>query len=170
MSLLSILRYPDSRLTKTAEAVTVFDDELKKLVADMAQTMYRAPGIGLAAPQVDISKQIVVIDISESRTDLRVLINPKITKTSSARKVATEGCLSVPGYYEELERFAEVTVRAQDENGKSFVMHAKDLMAVCVQHELDHLKGFMFVDYLSPLKRNRIKTKMQKEDRANKKS
>lgn len=168
MSLLPILRYPDPRLNQVAEPVTVFDEQLKTLVSDMAQTMYDAPGIGLAAPQVDVHRQVIVIDISEERNTLQVFINPEIVTASAEKALYDEGCLSVPGIYEEVERPARVTVRAQDVNGKFFDIQAEGLMAVCLQHEIDHLKGFMFVDYLSQLKRNRIKTKMLKEEREKK--
>lgn len=167
MSRLPILRYPDSRLHKVAGPVTAFDARLKKLVADMAETMYDAPGIGLAAPQVDVHEQLVIIDTSETRTDLRVFINPEIVWVSPEKAVFDEGCLSVPGIYEEVERPAKVRVKALDANGKPFELMAEGLMAVCVQHELDHLKGFVFVEYLSQLKRNRIKQKMLKEEREN---
>ncbi len=165
MSILPILRYPDPRLNKIAKPVTVFDDRLKRLVKDMAETMYDAPGLGLAAPQIDVHEQIVVIDISEKRDSLQVFINPEIVTASAEKSVFDEGCLSVPGIYEEVERPARVTVRAQDINGKFFEIQADELMAVCIQHEIDHLKGFVFVDYLSQLKRNRIKTRMLKEER-----
>lgn len=165
MPLLNILRYPDPRLHKIAKPVTVFDARLKELVADMADTMYHAPGIGLAATQVDVHEQIIVIDISENRSELRVFINPEIITASEEKKPWQEGCLSVPGVYDEVERPARVKVRALDENGQPFELDAEGLLAVCIQHEMDHLKGFVFVDYLSPLKRNRIKTKMQKEER-----
>ncbi|MDO8654485.1 MAG: peptide deformylase [Undibacterium sp.] len=165
MSILNILRYPDSRLHKMAKPVTVFDARLKKLVADMAETMYDAPGVGLAASQVDVHEQLVVIDTSESNSALQVFINPEIIWTSPERKVYDEGCLSVPGIYDEVERAAEIRVRAFDIEGTSFELHADGLLAVCIQHEMDHLIGKVFVEYLSPLKRNRIKTKMLKEER-----
>lgn len=165
MSILNILRYPDPRLHKIAVPVTVFDDQLKKLVADMAETMYDAPGVGLAASQVDVHQQLVVIDTSETNSELRVFINPEIIWASEERKVYDEGCLSVPGVYDDVERPAEVKVRALDVDGKPFELHADGLLAVCIQHEMDHLKGKVFVEYLSPLKRNRIKTKMLKEER-----
>ena len=168
MSLLSILRYPDPRLNKVAKPVTVFDKRLATLVNDMAKTMYAAPGIGLAAPQIDVHEQIIVIDISEEHNTLQVFINPEIVTASTEKAVFDEGCLSVPGIYEEVERPARVTVRAQDIHGDFFDIKAEGLMSVCVQHEIDHLRGFMFVDYISPLKRNRIKTKMLKEERENK--
>lgn len=165
MSILNILRYPDPRLHKVAKPVTVFDDNLKKLVADMAETMYDAPGVGLAASQVDVHEQLVVIDVSETNDQLQVFINPEIIWASEEKKVYDEGCLSVPGIYDDVERPAEVKVRALDINGQPFEIHADGLLAVCIQHEMDHLKGKVFVEYLSPLKRNRIKTKLQKEER-----
>lgn len=166
MSILNILRFPDPRLHKIAKPVSVFDERLKTLVADMAQTMYDAPGVGLAASQVDVHEQVVVIDTSETGNELRVFINPEITWSSPELQVYDEGCLSVPGIYDGVERPAEVKVRALDEHGKEFEVHATGLLAVCIQHEMDHLKGKVFVEYLSPLKRNRIKAKMQKEERA----
>jgi peptide deformylase len=165
MSLLPILRYPDPRLHKVAKPVTVFDKRLKKLVADMAETMYEAPGVGLAASQVDVHEQLVVIDTSETHDDLRVFINPEITWASPDKQVYDEGCLSVPGIYDGVERPARVKVRALDLDGKPFEIEADGLLAVCIQHEMDHLKGKVFVEYLSPLKRNRIKTRMLKEER-----
>ncbi|MEA5097778.1 MAG: peptide deformylase [Burkholderiaceae bacterium] len=165
MPLLNILRYPDSRLTKVAKPVTVFDARLKQLVADMAETMYDAPGIGLAAPQVNVQEQLVVIDLTETRDDLRVFINPEIVWASEEKKACREGCLSVPGIYDEVERSERVKVCAFDVDGKAFELEAEGWLAVCIQHELDHLKGRLFVDYLSPLKRRRIKEKMQKEER-----
>jgi peptide deformylase len=148
-----------------AKPVTSFDARLKQLIADMAETMYDAPGVGLAASQVDVHEQLVVIDISEANDQLQVFINPEIIWASEERKVYDEGCLSVPGIYDGVERPAEVKVKALDADGKEFEIHAKDLLAVCIQHELDHLKGKVFVEYLSPLKRNRIKTKLVKEER-----
>ncbi|MDO9191831.1 MAG: peptide deformylase [Undibacterium sp.] len=165
MSILNILRYPDPRLHKIAKPITLFDERLKKLTRDMAETMYDAPGVGLAAPQVDVHEQLVVIDTSETNSDLLILINPEIIWASAERKMYDEGCLSVPGIYDGVERAAEVKVRALDIDGKSFELHADGLLAVCVQHEMDHLIGKVFVEYLSPLKRNRIKTKMIKEER-----
>jgi peptide deformylase len=165
MSLLNILRYPDARLHKVAKPVTVFDERLKKLVTDMAETMYDAPGVGLAATQVDQHIQLILIDISDTHDALRVLINPLIVWASPEREIYDEGCLSVPGIYDGVERAARVRVRAQDSDGTFFEFDAEGLMAVCVQHEMDHLKGKVFVEYLSPLKRNRIKSKMLKEER-----
>ncbi|WP_211461261.1 peptide deformylase [Collimonas silvisoli] len=165
MSLLNILRYPDARLHKIAKPVTVFDTRLKKLIADMAETMYEAPGVGLAASQVDVHEQLVVIDTSDAGTDLRVFINPEILWASEEKQIYDEGCLSVPGVYDGVERPARVKVRALDADGKPFEVDADGLLAVCIQHEMDHLKGKVFVEYLSPLKRNRIKAKMLKEER-----
>ena len=169
MALLPILRYPDSRLHKIAKPVTVFDERLKKLAADMAETMYEAPGVGLAATQVDVHEQLIVIDTSETRDQLRVLVNPEIIWASEERQVYEEGCLSVPGIYDGVERPSRVRVRALDVEGNSYEFDADGLLAVCVQHEMDHLKGKVFVEYLSPLKRNRIKSKLQKEERELKK-
>lgn len=163
--LLNILRYPDPRLHKVAKPVAIFDEGLKKLAADMAETMYEAPGVGLAATQVDVHEQLMVIDTSETRDDLRVFINPQIVWASDEKLVYEEGCLSVPGIYDGVERPARVRVRALDLDGKAFELEADGLLAVCIQHEMDHLKGKVFVDYLSPLKRNRIKTKLLKEER-----
>lgn len=165
MSLLNILRYPDPRLHKIAKPVTTFDARLKKLVDDMAETMYDAPGVGLAASQVDVHQQLIVIDTSDTRSDLRVFINPEIVWASPELQVYEEGCLSVPGIYDGVERHAQVKVKALDVEGKSFEVDAEGLLAVCIQHEMDHLKGKVFVEYLSPLKRNRIKAKMLKEER-----
>jgi peptide deformylase len=165
MSILNILRYPDSRLHKVAKPVTVFDERLKTLVADMAETMYEAPGVGLAASQVDVHEQIIVIDTSETHTELRAYINPELIWVSPEMQVYDEGCLSVPGIYDGVERHASVKVRALDTDGKPFELEAEGLLAVCIQHEMDHLKGKVFVEYLSPLKRNRIKAKLLKEER-----
>lgn len=165
MALLNILRYPDPRLHKIAKPVTQFDARLKQLIADMAETMYEAPGVGLAATQVDVHERLIVIDTTETKDDLQVFINPEITWSSPAKQVYDEGCLSVPGVYDDVERPAEVKVRALDADGKPFEIHADGLLAVCIQHEMDHLVGKVFVEYLSPLKRNRIKARMQKEER-----
>ncbi|NVE00873.1 peptide deformylase [Massilia sp. BJB1822] len=166
MSKLNILRYPDPRLHKVAKPVTVFDARLAKLVEDMAETMYDAPGIGLAATQVDVHERVVIIDISETKDQLTAFINPEVIWASEEKHVYEEGCLSVPGIYDGVERPARVKVRAQDVKGEFFEVEADDLLAVCIQHEMDHLLGKVFVEYLSPLKRNRIKTKLQKEERA----
>lgn len=165
MSILNILRYPDPRLHKIAKPVTTFDARIKTLVADMAETMYDAPGVGLAASQVDVHEQVIVIDTSETRTELRAYINPELIWVSPEMQIYDEGCLSVPGVYDGVERHAKVKVRAYDADGKQFELEAEGLLAVCIQHEMDHLKGKVFVEYLSPLKRNRIKTKMLKEER-----
>ncbi|MEC4718808.1 peptide deformylase [Noviherbaspirillum sp. CPCC 100848] len=165
MSLLNILRYPDPRLHKVAKPVTVFDERLKKLAADMAETMYDAPGVGLAATQIDVHEQLIVIDTSDTHDALQVFINPEIVWASEERQVYDEGCLSVPGIYDGVERPSRVKVRALDLEGKPFEIEADGLLAVCIQHEMDHLKGKVFVEYLSPLKRNRIKTKLLKEER-----
>lgn len=165
MSLLNILRYPDPRLHKLAKPVTVFDERLKQLTADMAQTMYDAPGVGLAATQVDVHQQVIVIDTSETHDALQIFINPTIVWASEEKRVYDEGCLSVPGVYDGVERPAQVKVRAQDVNGAIFEVEADGLLAVCIQHEMDHLQGKVFVEYLSPLKRNRIKAKLLKEGR-----
>ena len=167
MALLNILCYPDPRLHKVATPVTAFDDKLRKLVADMLETMYEAQGVGLAATQVDVHQRLVVLDTSEERNQATVLVNPEITWYSEERFKGEEGCLSVPGIYDGVERAVAVKVKAADEHGQVREFEAEGLMAVCVQHELDHLMGKVFVEYLSPLKRNRIKTKMlkaQKED------
>ena len=145
--------------------MAIFDERLKKLAADMAETMYDAPGVGLAATQIDVHEQLIVIDVSETHDELRVFINPEIVWASDEKLVYEEGCLSVPGIYDGVERSARVKVRALDLEGKSFELEADGLLAVCIQHEMDHLKGKVFVEYLSPLKRNRIKTKLLKEER-----
>jgi peptide deformylase len=164
MALLPILHYPDPRLKTVARPVTVFDAELKQFVADMAETMYAAPGVGLAATQVDVHRQVIVIDISENHDDLKVLINPRILE-ADGRQVCEEGCLSVPGIYEEVERAQHIRVEAVDVDGKPYTFEAEDLLAVCVQHEMDHLKGKVFVDYLSRLKQSRIRHKIEKGTR-----
>ncbi|MFN3788720.1 peptide deformylase [Massilia sp.] len=166
MALLKILRYPDPRLHKVAKPVTEFGTErLRQLVSDMAETMYDAPGVGLAATQVDVHERVVVIDVSETSDKLMVFINPEITWASEEKQVYDEGCLSVPGIYDGVERPARVKVKAHDVEGKEFELEADGLLAVCIQHEMDHLMGKVFVEYLSPLKRNRIKAKLQKEER-----
>ena len=164
MALLPILRYPDSRLHTVAAPVARVDDEIRKLVADMAETMYEAPGIGLAATQVDVHRRIVVIDVSEDKSGLMALINPEILERSG-EQVCEEGCLSVPGIYEKVSRAERVKVRALNENGESFEFEADGLLAVCVQHEIDHLDGKVFVEYLSQLKLGRIKSKLAKKAR-----
>ena len=164
MALLNILRYPDPRLYKRAAPVAEVDESVRALVRNMAETMYAAPGVGLAATQVDVDKRVIVIDASESRNELLVLINPEIVSRDGVQ-YCEEGCLSVPGIYEPVERAERVTVRALGLDGKSFTFVAEKILAVCIQHEMDHLKGKVFVEYLSPLKRNRIKTKMLKARR-----
>lgn len=161
MAKLTILRYPDPRLYTVAKPVTQVDDRIRKLVADMAETMYAAPGIGLAATQVDVHLQVLVIDISEERNDLRVFINPSIVSADGIA-IHEEGCLSVPGIYDKVTRAEKVTVQALDIDGKPFTLEAEGLMAVCVQHEMDHLIGKVFVQYLSTLKQSRIKNKLKK--------
>ena len=166
MALLPILRYPDPRLHTVAKPVAEIDDRVRKLVADMAETMYDAPGVGLAATQVDVHLRVITIDVSETKDDLKVLINPRIVATSQQGKVYEEGCLSVPGVYDEVERPESVTVEATGLDGKRFRLQADGLLAVCVQHEIDHLDGKVFVQYLSRLKQNRIRTRMLKAERA----
>ena len=161
MALLPILRYPDPRLHKIAAKVAVIDAEIRELVADMAETMYAAPGIGLAATQVDVHKRVVVIDISEDKQDLLALINPEILERSGECE-GEEGCLSVPGVYETVRRSDYVRVRALDLDGQPFELEAEGLLAVCIQHELDHLDGKVFVQHLSQLKQTRIKGKIAK--------
>jgi peptide deformylase len=161
MAKLAILRYPDPRLYTVAKPVATVDERIRRLVADMAETMYAAPGIGLAATQVDQHVQALVIDISEERNDLRVFINPVLI-SSDGIAIHEEGCLSVPGIYDKVTRAERVTVQALDAEGKSFTLEAEGLMAVCVQHEMDHLLGKVFVQYLSPLKQSRIKNKLKK--------
>ena len=163
MALLNILRYPDPRLHKTARPVARVDDDIRRLVRDMAETMYVAPGIGLAATQVDVHKQIIVIDASDTRDQLVVLINPEILWRSETEKDCEEGCLSVPGVYETVTRPERIRVRALDADGMAFERDAEGLLAVCIQHEMDHLRGKVFVEYLSRLKQSRIRAKMQKQ-------
>jgi peptide deformylase len=165
MAILNILRYPDPRLHKVAKPVTEFGERLNQLVADMAETMYEAPGVGLAASQVDVHERLVVIDITETKDELRVFVNPEIIWASDEKQLYDEGCLSVPGIYDGVERPARVKVRALDQKGQPFELEADGLLAVCIQHEMDHLMGKVFVEYLSPLKRNRIKSKLLKEER-----
>jgi peptide deformylase len=164
MTILKILHYPDPRLRAVAQPVTQVDDSIRTLVADMAETMYQAPGIGLAAIQVGVTKRVVVIDISEQRNALMVFINPEITERDGVQ-VMEEGCLSVPGIFDEVERASHIRARALDQNGKPFELEADGLLAVCIQHEIDHLDGKVFVDYLSRLKQNRIRKKLEKQER-----
>jgi peptide deformylase len=165
MSKLTILRYPDPRLHKVARPVEAVDDRIRALVDDMLETMYDAQGIGLAATQVDVHERVIVIDTSEERNAPLVLINPELTVRSTEKVTGDEGCLSVPQVYDRVERHAEVTVKALDRDGREVTLPADGLLAICIQHEMDHLMGKVFVEYLSPLKRNRIRTKMQKRSR-----
>jgi peptide deformylase len=163
MALLPILRYPDPRLHKVAKPVQAVDARIRSLIADMIETMHDANGIGLAATQVDVHERLIVIDVSEERNQPMVLINPEITWASPERVRGDEGCLSVPGIYDGVERAAAVKIAAMDGDGRSRAIEADGLLAVCIQHEMDHLLGKVFVEYLSPLKRNRIKTKLLKQ-------
>jgi len=165
MAILNILEYPDPRLYTVAKPVKQVDMNIRKLIDDMAETMYAAPGIGLAATQVDVHQQVIVMDLSEDKQQLQVFINPRIVNRCGTQQYE-EGCLSVPGVYENVTRAEKVTIEALDCDGKSFTLEAEGLLAVCIQHEMDHLLGKVFVDYLSPLKKTRIKTKMQKRHRA----
>lgn len=164
MALLPILRFPDPRLKKIAAPVSKIDEGIRKLAADMAETMYEAPGIGLAATQVDVHKRVVVIDISEEKNDLRVFVNPEVVRCDGAA-LGEEGCLSVPGIYDKVERAERVTVNYLDLDGQPQTLAADGLLAVCIQHEIDHLNGKVFVDHLSQLKQTRIKTKLAKQAR-----
>jgi peptide deformylase len=163
VALLPILEYPDLRLRKVAQPVTVFDGRLRQLVNDMGQTMYAAPGIGLAATQVDVHERIIVIDVSENKDQLRVFINPEIVWASDETALCEEGCLSVPGIYDEVRRPARVRVKFQDVDGNPHELDCEGMLAVCIQHEMDHLTGKVFVDYLSSLKQDRIRTKLKKK-------
>ncbi len=162
MALLPLLYFPDPRLHTVAKPIQVVDDRVRRLITDMLQTMYEAKGIGLAATQVDVHERLIVIDTSQERDQPLVLINPEIVWNSVETHLNEEGCLSVPGIYDGVERFDAITVKALDRDGKSRIVQAEDLLAVCIQHEMDHLIGKVFVEYLSPLKRNRIKKKMLK--------
>jgi len=164
MALLRILEYPDPRLRTRAQPVTAVTDEIRRLVDDMLETMYAAPGVGLAATQVDVHLRVLVIDVSEARDQPRVLINPEIIARDGL-ETCEEGCLSVPGYTESVERSAEVRVRALDRDGQPYELAAEGLLAVCVQHEMDHLEGKLFVDYLSELKRKRLRKRLEKSRR-----
>jgi peptide deformylase len=165
MALLPILRFPDPRLHTVARPVAQVDDRIRRLVDDMLETMYGAEGVGLAATQVDVHERVIVIDVSEGRDQPLVLINPELTWRSEEMVLGDEGCLSVPQIYDKVPRHARVKVRALDRNGQSYEFEADELLAVCVQHEMDHLVGKVFVEYLSPLKRNRIKGRMLKKSR-----
>lgn len=164
MAVLPVLRYPDPRLNKKAARVAEVDDEVRRLISDMADTMYAAPGIGLAATQVDVHKRVIVIDVSETRNQLLVLINPEILE-SSGKIECEEGCLSVPGIFEPVIRAERIRVRALDRGGRPFELEATELLAVCIQHEMDHLVGKVFVEYLSRLKQDRIVRKLRKMER-----
>jgi peptide deformylase len=165
MALLPILRFPDPRLHTIAEPVVEVDEQVRRLVDDMLATMYDAEGVGLAATQVDVHRRVIVMDTSDSRDEPRVLINPEIIARSEEMRFSDEGCLSVPTIYDQVQRHAQVTVRALGRDGQAYEFEAEGLTAVCVQHEMDHLIGKVFVEYLSPLKRERIKTKMLKKTR-----
>ncbi len=164
MAILDVLCYPDPLLQRIAEPVKIIDNKIKKLVDDMAETMYAAPGIGLAATQVGELKRVMVIDVTEEKNQLRVFINPEIIRKEGAA-INEEGCLSVPGFYDKVERAETVMVTALDRDGQRFTINASGLLAVCIQHEIDHLDGHVFVEYLSPLKSNRIKNKLIKRQR-----
>ena len=166
MAILPILCYPDPRLHKVAQPVAKVDERIQTLVKNMFETMYDAQGIGLAATQVDAHERVIVIDVSEERNEPLVLINPEITWASEEKQIGDEGCLSGPGIYDGVERSTSVKVKALDENGNSREIEGEGLLAICMQHEMDHLMGKVFVEYLSPLKRNRIKTKMVKAQKA----
>jgi peptide deformylase len=165
MALLPILQYPDPKLHTVAKPVQAVDARIKALIADMLETMYEANGIGLAATQVDVHERLVVIDISEERNQPLVLVNPEITWASPDKQLSDEGCLSVPGIYDGVERAAAIKLNALDADGQPRTIEAEGILAVCIQHEMDHLLGKVFVEYLSPLKRNRIKSKMLKARR-----
>ena len=162
MAILPILCYPDPRLQKVAKPVAQVDERIQTLVKDMLETMYDAQGIGLAATQIDVHERVIVIDVSEKRNEPMALINPEILWASEEKQLGEEGCLSVPGIYDGVERSIAVKVKALDENGNSREIDAEGMLAICIQHEMDHLLGKVFVEYLSPLKRNRIKTKLVK--------
>jgi len=164
MAILKILQYPDPRLHKVAQPVAEVTPATRKLIADMAETMYAAPGVGLAATQVDVHEQVIVADVSEKHDELLVFINPELIAVEGESKLE-EGCLSVPGIYDKVKRAERVTVRALNKNGKPFTLEADGLLAVCIQHEIDHLKGRVFVEYLSQLKQSRIRNKLKKRQR-----
>lgn len=164
MSQLTVLKYPDERLRKVAEPIATVDDALRATIDDMFETMYESQGVGLAATQVDFHKRLFVADCSEDQNEPLVFINPEITK-ANGHFTNDEGCLSFPGVYAKVERAERITVEALDRNGEKFSLDAEGLLAICIQHELDHLNGKLFVDYLSPLKQNRIRKKLEKEQR-----
>ncbi|MGK0248246.1 MAG: peptide deformylase [Oleispira sp.] len=163
MAILEILEYPDKRLRTIAKPVTEVTDNIRKIVDDMFDTMYEAPGIGLAASQVNVHQRIVTMDLSDDKSEPLVFINPEVTVLDGELESMQEGCLSVPGFYEDVTRIEHCLVKALDRDGKPFELEARGLLAVCIQHELDHLEGKLMVDYLSPLKRNRIKSKLEKQ-------
>lgn len=165
MAVLEILEFPDPRLRNKAKEVAEVDDSLRKLIDDMLETMYSAPGIGLAATQVNVHKRVVVMDISPDQDQPRVFINPVITPLTNETKESQEGCLSVPGFYEPVMRHERVKVAALDRDGQTFEIECDELLSICIQHEVDHLNGKLFVDYLSSLKRQRIKKKLEKQHR-----
>ncbi len=162
MAILELLHYPDDRLRTVARPITVVDDRIRQIAKDMAETMYAAPGIGLAATQVNIHERMILVDVSEDQSELKVLINPEVVDASDEKKVFQEGCLSVPGIFDDVERPDRIRVRALNEHGQTIEFDADGLLSVCIQHEIDHLDGKVFVDYLSRLKQGRIKTKMIK--------
>lgn len=168
MTILTVLRFPDTRLRTKASPVAEINDATQTIIDNMLETMYDEKGVGLAATQVDIHQQIVVMDVSEEGNEPIILINPVITTKSDETIINEEGCLSVPGTYAKVDRHVTCTVEAQDRNGKAFTLDGEELLSICIQHELDHLNGVLFVDYLSPLKRQRIKAKLEKEARLDK--
>jgi len=161
LSILTVLEFPDKRLRKKADKVTVFGEKIESLIADMLETMYDSKGVGLAATQVDVHQRVIVIDVSEEKDEPIYLINPEIME-QKGQEESEEGCLSVPGFYENVKRAEQVVIKASDKQGKPFELEADKLLSVCIQHEMDHLEGKLFVDYLSPLKRQRIKGKLDK--------
>lgn len=165
MAILDILEFPDPRLRTKAKPVTEVTDKIRGIINDMFETMYDAPGIGLAASQVNVHQQIVVIDVSEDKSEPLVFINPKVTVLDGELELMQEGCLSVPGFYEDIERIEHCKIEALDKDGNSFELEATGLLAVCIQHELDHLDGKLFVDYISNTKRDRIRKKLEKQHR-----
>lgn len=165
MAKLEILEFPDPRLRKVAEPVTEVTDNHRTLIDDMFETMYEAPGVGLAATQINVHERIVVIDVSEDQSEPLVMINPQVEVLDSEIHKYDEGCLSVPGFYETVQRPRKIRLKALDRNGEAYAVEAEGLLAVCIQHEIDHLDGKLFVDYISPLKRNRIRSKLEKAHR-----
>ncbi len=163
MAVLEILEFPDPRLRNKAKEVKTVDDSIRKLADDMLETMYDAPGVGLAAIQVNVPLRVIVVDITTEQNEPRVFINPIITPVDTCTKESQEGCLSVPGFYEPVARYERIRVRALDKNGQTFELECDELLSICIQHEVDHLNGKLFVDYLSPLKRQRIKKKLEKQ-------